>query len=207
VTTAVEALAVPKPSVRRVRPEERAPVVSNTRLAMAILIGAESMLFAGLIGAYLVFRLAARDWPPPDLPHLPLGVTTANTAVLLASLVPMTRALRRVRRLDRRGVVRAVTATAVLGGLFLAVQGFEWLRLVGHGLTLASSTYGATFYLLIGAHALHVLIAVGWLTVVALLARRGTYTPLRFAGLEMCAIYWYFVCALWLVLFPLVYVL
>jgi cytochrome c oxidase subunit 3 len=74
-------------------------------------------------------------------------------------------------------------------------------------LTLASGTYGATFYVLIGCHAFHVLIAVSWLAVVALLARRGVFTPLRHVGLEMCAIYWYFVCALWLILFPLVYVL
>jgi len=94
-----------------------------------------------------------------------------------------------------------------MGTLFLAVQGAEWIRLVSHGLTLSSGTFGAIFYVLIGCHALHVLIAVGWLAVVAILANRGVFTPLRFAGLEMCAIYWYFVCALWLVLFPLVYVL
>jgi heme/copper-type cytochrome/quinol oxidase subunit 3 len=203
----VETLGVPRPSRRQVRHDERVPVVSNARLAMIILIGAESMFFAGLIGAYLVFRLSAHDWPPPDLPRLPLGVTTINSLLLFASVIPMTQALRTVHRVDRLGVVRGVTATTVFGTLFLAIQGAEWLRLVRHGLTLASGTYGATFYVLIGCHALHVLIAVGWLAVVAVLARRRVFTPLHFAGLEMCAIYWYFVCALWLVLFPLVYVL
>jgi cytochrome c oxidase subunit 3 len=174
---------------------------------MVVLIAAETMLFAGLIGAYLVFRLAARDWPPPSQPRLPLGVTTVNTIVLLASLVPMTRALRTARRLDRRGLARAVALTALLGSLFLAVQGAEWVRLLRHGLTPASGTYGATFYVLIGCHGVHVLAAVTWLAAVALLARRGAFTPLRHAGLEMCALYWYFVCALWVVLFPLVYVL
>lgn len=204
---AVEALTVPRPPLRRVRPQERTPVVSNTRLAMVVLLAAESMLFAGLIGAYLVFRLAAPNWPPPKQPRLPLGVTTANTVVLLASLLPMTRALRTVRRLDPRGLARAVALTALFGSVFLGVQGVEWIRLVRHGLTLGSGPYGAIFYVLIGCHAVHVLTAVGWLAVVAYLARRGTFTPLRHAGLEMCAIYWYFVCAVWLVLFPLVYVL
>jgi cytochrome c oxidase subunit 3 len=203
----VEVLTMPRPPLRRARPQERAPVVSNTRLAMIVLIAAESMLFAGLVGAYLVFRLAAPDWPPPDQPRLPLGVTAANSVVLLASVVPMTRALRTARRLDRRGLARAVAVTAILGAVFLGVQGVEWLRLLGHGLTPASGTYGATFYVLIGCHAVHVLAAVTWLAVVAHLAWRGAFTPLRHAGLEMCAIYWYFVCALWVVLFPLVYVL
>jgi len=173
-------------------PPAEAPPVSNTRLAMIVLITGESMLFAGLIGMYLVFRLSARAWPPADLPRLPLGLTTLNTVVLLASAVPVGRALGAIRRGESGSVARQVELTAVLG-------------LVRHGLTLGSGTYGASFYVLIGCHALHVLAAVTWLSIVALLARRGVYTRARHAALEMCAIYWYFVCGLWAVLFPLVY--
>src|SRR5262245_49102589 len=134
-----------------------APPVSNARLAMIIIIAGESMLFVGLIGTYLVFRLAAPAWPPPDLPRLPLAVTAVNPPVLLASTLPITRALRAVRRDDVAGLARAVACTAALGVLFLAIQGAEWVRLVRHGLTLGSSMYGATFYLLIGCHGVHVL--------------------------------------------------
>jgi len=181
-----------------------APPVSNTRIAMIVLIAGESMLFAGLIGMYLVFRLS-RPWPPADLPRLPLGMTFLNTLVLFASAVPMTRALGAVRRDDRRTLVRALALTVLLGTTFLAVQGLEWVRLVRHGLTLGSSMYGAAFYTLIGCHGVHVLVAVLWLVVTAVLAARGVFRAARHAALEMCAIYWYFVCALWLVLFPLVY--
>jgi heme/copper-type cytochrome/quinol oxidase subunit 3 len=65
--------------------------------------------------------------------------------------------------------------------------------------------YGGTFYLLIGCHAAHVLAAVIWLAVLAVLERRARPGWTSSAGLEMCTIYWYFVCALWAVLFPLVY--
>ena len=181
------------------------PPVSNTRLAMLVVIAAESMLFAGLIGTYLVFRLSQK-WPPADLPRLPLGLTAANSALLFASLVPMTRALRAVRRDDRRTLVAALQLTVLLGTLFLFVQGFEWVRLVRHGLTLGGSMYGATFYVLIGCHAVHVFTAVTWLAVTAILAQRGVFRAARHAALEMCGIYWYFVCALWVILFPLVYI-
>jgi len=181
-----------------------APPLSNTRIAMVVVIAGESMLFAGLIGMYLVFRLS-RQWPPADLPRLPLGLTFLNTLVLFASAVPMTRALGAVRRDDRPALVRALALTALLGTTFLAVQGLEWVRLVRHGLTLGSSMYGAAFYTLIGCHGVHVLVAVLWLAVTAILAARGVFRASRHAALEMCAIYWYFVCALWLVLFPLVY--
>ena len=56
-----------------------------------------------------------------------------------------------------------------------------------------------------GSHGAHVLTAVLWLLATLALARRDRFTSARHAALEMCAIYWYFVCALWAVLFPLVY--
>lgn len=181
------------------------PVVSNARLAMLGLIVAETMLFAGFIGMFLVFRLAAPAWPPPNLPRLPLVLTGINSLVLFGSIIPMTLALRAVRRNDDVAVRRNVRLTATLGTLFLLVQGFEWIRLVGHGLTLGSSTYGGSFYVLIGCHAVHVFTAVVWLAIVAMLAVRGRFTATQHDGLEMCGIYWYFVSGLWAVLFPLVY--
>jgi len=187
------------------RPLERVPPVANTRIAIIAIITSELMLFAGLIGMYLVVRLSAATWPPADQPRLPLLVTALNSLVLFGSLVPLTRALRAIGHDDRADAGRALGLTTLLGAIFLAVQGGEWTRLVRHGLTLASSQYGGAFYILIGCHAVHVLVAVLWLAIVTTLARRGRFSARRHAGLEMCAIYWYFVCALWVILFPLVY--
>jgi heme/copper-type cytochrome/quinol oxidase subunit 3 len=184
---------------------ERVPPIASHRIAMIALIMSELMLFAGLVGMYLVVRLSAETWPPADQPRLPLAVTTLNTLVLFSSLVPMTRALRAVQRDRAAETARQLLITLGLGALFLTVQGAEWTRLVHHGLTLGSSLYGGTFYVLIGCHALHVLAAVLWLAVVALLAARRRFTATAHAGLETCAIYWYFVSGLWAVLFPLVY--
>ena len=52
-------------------------------------LGAEAMFFAGLIGAFLVFRIASPVWPPPFQPRLPSEVTGINTLILLASAVAM----------------------------------------------------------------------------------------------------------------------
>jgi heme/copper-type cytochrome/quinol oxidase subunit 3 len=197
------ALTVPRRPVPTT-PDVREPAVSNTQLAIVIVITAESMLFAGLIGMFLVFRLS-QNWPPPDLPRLPVGVAALNSVVLFASLVPLTRALRGARAHDGSGR-GGVQIAALLGALFLTVQGVEWLRLLAHGLTPGSSVYGGTFYLLIGTHGLHVLVAVVWLAVLAVLERRAHRGWSSWAGLEMCTLYWYFVCGLWAVLFPLVYV-
>jgi cytochrome c oxidase subunit 3 len=187
------------------RPQAPAPVISNTQLAMAAVIIGELMMFAGLVGGYLVFRLRTTVWPPEGLPRLPIALTALNTLVLVASVLPMRAALTRVRanRLEAAG--RAATWAAGLGGLFVAIQGFEWARLVRHGLTLGSGGYGGAFYVLIGCHAVHVLIAIAFVATVAVLVRRGRLDAARHAPLEMCATYWYFVVGLWLGLFCLVY--
>jgi len=86
-------------------------------------------------------------------------------------------------------------------------QGYEWLRLVSYGLTVHSSTYGATFYTLVGAHAAHVLGALVWLTICAALLARGRFTGGRTGAVRACALYWHFVVALWPVLYVTVYLL
>jgi heme/copper-type cytochrome/quinol oxidase subunit 3 len=181
--------------------------ISNARLGMVIFLAFESMFFAALIAAYLVFRVRTVIWPPSDLPQLPLAVTWMNTAVLAASAYTMRRA-RAAHRAGRRDeLARTLLATAVLGTVFLAVQGSEWARLVRHGLTLSTGMYGATFYTLIGCHGLHVAAAVAWLLVVLARAQRNRFAaPVR-VPLELCAMYWFYVVGVWAVLFPLVYLL
>lgn len=170
-----------------------------------MLIATEAMLFTGLIGSFLVFKLSAPFWPPPGLPRLPLVVTWLNTAVLLSSAGAMAAAVRAVRRNRRAQLVRWLAVTLTLGATFLVVQGSEWVRLVAHGLKISSGTYGATFYTLIGCHGMHVLGAVIWLSFVLVTALRGHYSARNMAGVDVCSFYWYFVCAIWPLLFVLVY--
>lgn len=191
-------------------PESR-PLIDNARLGMLIFLGAETMFFAGLVAAFMILRLGAQVWPPPFQPRLPVGVTGVNTLILLASSLTMTRALRANRRGDRGGLVAGLGETALLGVIFLAVQGYEWARLVHFGLTVSSGAYGTTFYTLIGAHGVHVVAALIWLSVVLVGARWGRtraagagIRPQRVA-VSLCGMYWYFVVFLWPVLYTLVY--
>jgi len=180
-------------------------VGSNAWLAVWMFLGAEAMFFAGLIGAFLVFRLSATIWPPPFQPRLPVGVTGVNTVILLLSAFTMRRTLTCVRLANPGKAVRLLGLTAILGAVFLAVQGYEWLRLIQFGLTVSSSVYGGLFYTLIGFHALHVLAALIWLAVVFARAIKGRYSAQRHVGLQTCAMYWTFVVALWPALYGLVY--
>jgi heme/copper-type cytochrome/quinol oxidase subunit 3 len=185
----------------------RRPLLDNLLLATLFFVGAEVMFFGGLVSAFWVLRLAAPVWPPPLQPRLPVGLTAVNTAVLLASSVVLVRALRALGRGDRRRAVRRLGLAAGLGATFLAVQGVEWARLLHFGLTMTSGTYGAAFYTLIGAHALHVLGALTWLTVTTRRLAGGRLPGPRPVALRACAFYWHFVVALWPVLYVSVYLL
>ncbi len=184
---------------------ERMPFVSNAVLGMLMFLSAETMLFGGLIVGFLVLRYGAPVWPPPFQPRLPIEVTGVNTAVLLLSSVTMAQALSAIRRGNQAGLTRGLGQTAALGATFLAVQGYEWARLVEFGLTVSSGSYGATFYTLIGAHALHVLGALVFLSIVWVRARRGRFTAEAHLPVVLCRIFWFFVVFVWPVLYVLVY--
>ena len=185
------------------------PPLSNARLAVLVLLGAETMLFSGLIGAFLVFRVGNVTWPPPS--HigieLPRVITGINTALLLLSGYTMFQAHRAIQRDQVKPLRRWLLITGVLGLLFLGVQGSEWVQLIRNGLTLQSGVYGGIFYVLIGCHALHVLTAVIWLLVVYGMAVAGRFSAERYVGVDTCTIYWIFVVALWPILYVLVYLL
>ena len=181
------------------------PIGSNAWLAVLMFLGAEAMFFAGLIGAFIVFRVGAPVWPPPFQPRLPVGLTGVNTLILLASAVTMHVGLKAARAGKLGRLSRLLALTAALGGVFLAIQGYEWLRLIQFGLTVSSSVYGGLFYTLIGFHGLHVAGALIWLVVVYVQAEKGRFSKQRHTGLQICAMYWTFVVALWPLLYVLVY--
>jgi cytochrome c oxidase subunit 3 len=181
------------------------PIFSNAKLGVIMLLGAELMFFAGLIGAFLVFRLSAQVWPPPFQPRLPTGVTGVNTVILLCSAVTVHWAVGAARAGSVAGLLRHLGLTALLGAVFLLIQGYEWLRMIHFGLTTSSSVYGGLFYTLIGAHGVHVVGGLIWLAMVYWQATRGRFTKKDFVGVQTARMYWTFVVALWPVLYGLVY--
>lgn len=184
---------------------EPQPRINNALLAMMLFLGADLMFFVAFLGAFLVFRGGSIDWPPLGQPRLPIAITGVNTIILLASGFTMFRALLNIRVGNAGGFAKQLLLTAALGTTFLLIQGSEWLRLVGFGLTMSSSVYGSIFYTLIGCHALHVLGAVLWLAVINLRARQNRYTAESHLGPQLCAMYWYLVVGLWPVLYAVVY--
>lgn len=182
----------------------RPPGKADPTLGVLIFIASEVMLFAGLISAFLVSRASAPFWPPLNQPRLPVMVTGFNTGLLVLSGFTMWRVVRLLRQRDRRRAVRWMTLTSALGAMFLVIQGREWARLIHFGLTMTSSVYGGMFYLIVGAHALHLMAALAVLSFVTARVWRGRYTS-DLRGIVACAVYWSFVVILWPIIYALVY--
>ena len=175
----------------------RTPLVASAAMGMLIFAFTEVMLFAGLSSAFTIIRTSALVWPPPGQPRLPLEQTAVNTAALLASGVFLVFA----HRSFRRGSARArwlLLLAILLGGLFVVFQGVEWVALLRAGLTMTSSVLGSFFYLIVGLHALHAVLALAALVYAWLRLQEGRLRPDLFAGIQ---VFWYFVVGVW----PLIY--
>jgi cytochrome o ubiquinol oxidase subunit III len=178
--------------------------LSSARLAMLLFIGSEAMLFAGLLAVYVALRFGSLHWPPAHL-YLPIRVTWINSAFLLFSCYTMRQALLAGRAENQKKLAFFLSITGFFGVLFLCIQGYEWVQILHEGVMTKARIYGSTFYLLIGCHALHVLGAVIWLWIVIRWAKHGQLRAAHFIRAELCGLYWYFVGAVWAILFPLVY--
>lgn len=177
------------------------PLVPNGVMGMLIFVLSECMLFAGLISAFTIIRSSALVWPPPDQPRLPVADTAVNTAALLASGVCLYFAGRGLAR-SRERARRPLLAAMLLGAFFVVFQGAEWAALLAQGLTVTSSTLGSFFYLIVGLHALHAVVAIGLLANAYRRLRRGWLAMSQLVTVE---VFWYFVVLLWPVLYGVVY--
>ncbi len=185
---------------------ERQPGMPMEILGMYLFIASELIAFITLL--FILFWLRSGlvgDWPPPDQPRLPLGITGINTVFLLFSGYTMHRAYRAVKQNLTAQLTRWLMITCVLGVVFLTVQGFEWIRLIRFGLSMTSSLYGAMFYTIIGLHAVHVLVTVLVLLYLWVRSSSGAYTAEKHTGVVLGYLFWLFVVLIWPVLYVLVY--
>jgi cytochrome c oxidase subunit III len=183
--------------------ENSAKRVPNSVLGMIIFVATEIMFFAALMSAHTIAKATVLGgvWPPPGQPRLPVERTAINTAILLLSGIFLWVGNRRMGT-QRESALRYVAGAIVCGIAFVSLQGVEWVALLREGLTMTSSNHGAFFYLIVGTHALHAIVAIVALTWVYLRMRTGKFVPSTFTATQ---IFWYFVVVLWPVIYLRVY--
>ncbi|MBA2627707.1 MAG: cytochrome c oxidase subunit 3 [Gemmatimonadales bacterium] len=181
-------------------------------------IGSECLFFASLISTYLVYRgkslvgpFPHEPWTSPTGQHFEpifsIGLVTVGTALLLFSSLFVVIALNGAQSGNRKRMLIWLGMTIMCGVFFVGMQVYEFTHFVREGLKLQTNLFGASFFTLTGFHGTHVTIGVIWLTSVFITALRGQLPPKKSLNLEMAALYWHFVDVVWIVIFPVVYLM
>jgi cytochrome c oxidase subunit 3 len=194
--------------------------ISNPILGMLLFITSEVMFFSGLFAAYFATRAANQPWPPNNCgePALagchpfgelldPLGLIMVATIILVASSFTCQFAVWSIRRGDRRGYMRNITITFVLGVIFLIMQAYDYTILFGEGMSIGSGAFGTTYFTLTGFHGAHVFGGVLMLGVILYRGAAGQFSAKHHDAVEAVSLYWHFVDVVWILLFSILYLL
>ena len=216
-------MMIPSPSF------ERGVESYDIKLGMWVFLASEVMFFGALIGTYIILRFSVTEaWAAPGA-VLNVPLTAFNTFLLICSSVSMVKAFAAIAEGDQKKL-RFWLLTTILGGAaFVGVQVFEYITLVGHGLTpggyregslmaehaasdpvrygaATAGLYGSTFFTMTGFHGFHVTCGVVSMTYLYFTkALPGKYTQQDYRGIEAVGLYWHFVDLVWIVLFTIVY--
>jgi cytochrome c oxidase subunit 3 len=167
------------------------------RLGMWIGLGGIVMVFAAFTSAMVVRRGMALDWVSIAVPR----ILWLNTGVLLASSLTLELSRHRLARRSAAQFTRGLCVTLALGLAFLAGQAVAWRELAARGVYLATNPSSSFFYVLTAAHGLHLAGGILALAYVAGRAGRIAQGLARRTPLEVAAIYWHFMDALWIYIF------
>ncbi|HKC65741.1 MAG TPA: cytochrome c oxidase subunit 3 [Pyrinomonadaceae bacterium] len=172
------------------------------RVTLWVLISAIAMMFASLVFAYIMLW-SADSWRPVTIPRL----IWLSTALIIASSLTFESARRSLKQGDDNGYSRWLLLTLILGLGFLTSQLFAWRQLVKQGIYMTTNPHSSFFYLLTGAHGLHLLGGILALNFLLLRTRHrrsdANAETKRQAAASAVSIYWHFMDGLWVFLFLL----
>ena len=130
-----------------------------------------------------------------------------NTLLLITSSYFVVMAVNAIRRNAARRCSQWLMLAMLGGGVFVVVKMSEFAAKYADGVNLSTNIFYMFYLSLTFFHFMHVLMGMVILAAVALKAYRGGYSAQDHTGVETGASYWHMVDLVWIVLFPLVYVL
>jgi cytochrome c oxidase subunit III len=189
-------------------------------LGMWTFLVTEIMFFGGLFMAYIVYRSASPQGFQEASHHLNVKWGAVNTIVLIVSSLTMALGVRAAQTSASRKVqVGWILATMALGAAFLGVKVIEYTDKFTHHLVpgpyfrwegkfpAAAEQFYSLYFAMTGLHALHMIIGLGIMTVIAIMAWKRQFDATYFTPVEVSGLYWHFVDIVWIFLFPLLYLI
>ena len=185
---------------------ETALGLDSRKLGIWVFLASECMFFGSLITTYLLYYDRTGNGPgPKDVFEIPF--TSVSSFVLLMSSLTMVLAHSATIRRDERRMRSWLLATALLGLVFIGGQIFEFAAFVRDGMTLTTSPFSSSFFLLTGFHGTHVTVGILMLLTLYTLSKLGRLPVEDDIKVDMIALYWHFVDIVWIVIFTFVYLI
>ncbi len=190
----------------------------TAQLGMWAFLVNETLFFGALIFTYYIYRLSYPHEFAAAAKDAVLWCGSVNLVILLTSSLTMVLAINAGAQDQRQAMIGWLIATAALGGVFLLIKGYEYyldfqdkvVPVVNFAAKPGEGSAGQLFWVFYwvatGLHAIHLTVGIG--LVLYMLLRRirhGEITPAYYAPLEVVGIYWSFVDAVWLFLYPCIY--
>lgn len=195
--------------------------VSWGKAMMWIFLLSDTFIFSCFLTGYMTVRVSTTvPWPNPSQvfalqvggADVPLLLIAIMTFVLISSSGTMAMAVNCAYRRDRVNAATLMIVTAALGEAFVAMQAFEWSKLILYegirpwGNPMGAAQFGSAFFMITGFHGLHVTAGVIYLLVVATRLLRGRYEAAgNYQIVEIAGLYWHFVDLVWVFIFALFY--
>jgi heme/copper-type cytochrome/quinol oxidase subunit 3 len=181
-----------------VEPVPRTRGYSTAWWGMVVLVTTEAMVFIALLSAYFFVRAGASVWPPPGITPPELHRSVVFTVVLLASSIPIFWMEHALFRGHMRQVAVSLAIAFVMGAAFLANTAYDFLN---QEFGFRENAYASLFWVIIGLHAIHVLVGLLMSATVQVKVWTGRVTPERHVTPEVFALYWHFVDGVWIFVF------
>jgi heme/copper-type cytochrome/quinol oxidase subunit 3 len=175
--------------------------IPTGRLAVWWVLASEVVIFGGLLGSYLMFRLGHPEWADAAV-HTNTWIGAFNTLVLLSSSFTAVLGHQAAERGDGKTAAKFLGLTILGAFTFIGVKSYEWTTEIMHGYTITANGFWAFYYTAAGLHALHVIAGAIIMGIVAFDAWFGR----ELQRVELIGIYWHFVDVVWIFLFPLLYI-
>ena len=190
-----------------IKSDEELPRLLPGDFAIWFFIFAELLVFAIAFIAYAVARLQNVEMFNQYQLTLNRELGAANTLLLITASYFVVRAVQAIRRDETKHCVRWLYASLACGSGFLLLKSLEYYDKFSHGISLSSNTFYMFYLSLTMFHFLHVILGMIILFAIAIKAQRGKYNAANHIGIETGASYWHMVDLVWIILFPLVYII
>lgn len=159
---------------------------------------------------FLIYGYARADEPQlfrTSQEALSVHYGSINTLILLISSWFVVLAAKAARTKQYAATKRYLITASLFGAFFAALKIFEYREKLAEGYTFDTDNFFMFYYLLTGLHFAHFLTGIGLLAYFAWVFGKGKITDSQFGAFESGAIFWHMVDLLWVIIFPLLYLL